>query len=399
MENTPQELPHLVVGDSQRSPWAIGGIVVLSLMVLAIPVGLFLVQQKTSLTPEAAVIETDKEEGANAVVLESKLSPRSKSEVIHVDVYIKSSSDAINLVEVKLKFDPSSLAVEKIATDAGSLKENQYFNKWLEVNSDNNAGIITITAGVPSPGVTTADLPFGKAYLATVNLRPLKPGRTVVQAKSDSLFLRNSDNQNIFQIGHDLVLNLSAPVNGPPGQNNRTAQTSAGQPVIVITNPKVATNYSFFKPIDIIWSAFSAETISQINLYVSGAFFTPIAQNLEAKSGKFTWKPQDSLPLPYIQPANTFMIEVVGIGKNGESSGAITGPFGILGTEEVKGSPPSDEVFSVNPLTIDDASRLLSNYLVSPLADKSLDFNKDEVINDLDFYLLRQNLAGRGVIR
>ncbi|MBI2593227.1 hypothetical protein HYW44_01115 [Candidatus Daviesbacteria bacterium] len=150
---------------------------------------------------------------------------------------------------------------------------------------------------------------------------------------------------------------------------------------------------------DIIWSAFNAETISQINVYVSGEFFTQVAQNLDAKSGKFTWKPQESLPLPYIQPANTFMIEVVGIGENGESSKATTGPFGILGVEEVKGGPPSAEVFSVNPLTIDDASRLMSNYLVSSLADKSLDFNRDEVINDLDFYLLRQNLLGRGIIK
>lgn len=396
MQENSQELPHLVVEDQKRSPLAIGGIIVLSLMVLAIPLGLFLVQQRTQIAPQAAVIEPSPDP-QTGIVLESKFSPESKGGIIPVDIYVKSPVDAINLASVTLKYDPRFLAVEKIATNAAQIQKTEIFDKWLEVSSNNESGVATIIAGLSAPGVKTSDQAEGKAYVATLNLRPKTPGSTVLRVTSDSLLLRNSDNQNIFQSGSDLVLNLSAGVAEPSPQT--VGKRTANDPVIVITNPSAADNYSYFKGIEIVWSSFNVEIISQINLYVNGAFFGPLTQNLDAKSGKYSWKPQDSLALPYIQLANTYMIEIVGIGKNGQVSKAMTGPFGIIGQEKVAGKAPNPEVFLVNSLSIADASRLLSNYLVLPLQDKALDFNRDDVINELDFYLLKQNLLGRGVIK
>lgn len=393
-----QELPHLVVDEPKRSPWAVGGIIVLSLMVLAIPIGLFLVQQRTNFKPQAALTEPGPEL-ATGIILESKFSPDSKEGVIPVDVYIKSPSDAINLASVKLKFNPSLISVDKIATSAASLQKTQNFNKWLQVGSDNNLGAATIIAGLPSPGIKSSDQPEGKVYLATINLRPKRTGTTVVQITSESLLLRNSDNQNVFQNGSDLVLNLPAGVDEFPQPIADKPKNDGKGPVIVITSPAAAANYSFFKPIDIIWSAFNVEAITQINLYLNGAFFGPITQNLDPKSGKFPWQPKNSLALPYIQLANTYMIEIIGLGRNGELAKALTSPFGIVGQEEAVGEAPDPEAFFAKQLSIDDASRLFSNYLVFPMQDKTLDFNRDEVINELDFYLLRQNLAGRGIIK
>lgn len=391
-----QELPHLVVGEPKRSPAAIGGIIALALMVLAIPVGLFLVQQRTQLAPQAAVVEPAPELSAG-IILESKLSPESRGGIIPVDVYIKSLNDPVNLASVKLKFDPAFLAVEKIATSAAQIQETEVFNKWVETSFDNKQGAAAIIAGLPAPGIKTSDHSGGKVYLATINLRPKSPGTTVLQITQDSRLLKNSDNQNIFQSGSDLVLNLTSAVAEPSPATS--VRPSATQPAIVITSPAAVLNYSYFKPVEIIWSSFNVEVIAQVNLYLNGVFFGPISQNLDPKTGKFTWKPQDSLALPYIQLANTYMIEIVGIGKNGEAVRGMTGPFGIIGQEEVAGSAPNPEVFQVNSLTIDDVSRLLSNYLILPAQDKALDFNRDEVINELDFYLLKQNLVNRGVIK
>lgn len=396
MEENIQQLPHLVVDEPKRSPWAFAGIAVLSLMVLSIPVGLFLVQQRTQIAPQAAVA-TPQPEAATGIFLESKLSPEAKGGIIPVDVYIKSAVDSINLVEARLQFDPDLLEIEKIATSAAELGKPIIFNKWLEVKSDNLTGEAVIIAGLPNPGIMTQGQPEEKVYLATLHLRPKSAGSAVLQPTSDSGIFRNSDNQNIFQTGSDLVLNLIGPVGDT--SPDRISKTGNNEPLIVITGPVTASNYSYFKPVDINWSSFNVDRIAQINLLINGEVFGPIAQNLEANLGQFFWQPQDSLPVAYIQLANTYQIEITGVSKNGEVTKTSTGPFGILGLEEVTGSTPNWETFSQNQLSINDASRLLSGYLVLPLQEKALDFNRDDVINELDFFLLRQNLVGRGVIK
>lgn len=396
MEEQIQQLPHLVVDEPKRSPWAVAGIAVLSLMVLSIPIGLFLVQQRTQIAPQAAVA-TPEPEAATGIFLESKLSPEAKGGIIPVDVYVKSAIDPINLVEARLQFDPNLLEVDKIATSAAELGKPVVFNKWLEAKSDNLNGKVVLIAGLPNPGIATQGQPDKKVYLATLLLRPKNAGSTVLQPASDSGIFRNSDNQNIFQSGSDLVLNLTGgvveptvPTGSKPGNN---------QPLVVITSPFAANNYSYFKPIEINWSSFNVMRISQINLLINGEPFGPIAQNLEANVGQFSWLPQDSLAVAYIQLANTYQFEITGVSKNGEVAKATSGPFGILGLEEVTGSSPNWETFIQNQLSVNDASRLLSEYLVLPLEDKALDFNRDDVINELDFFLLRQNLFQRGIIK
>ncbi len=397
MDQNTQQLPHLVVEDEhKRSPWAIVGIVTLSITLLAIPLGIYLVGQRTQLAPQAAVA-TPAPEAPTSIFLESRLSPDSGGGVIPVDVFIKSTQDPLNLANVKFKFDPSFLSVDNIATGAAEPGKNQIFTKWLEASSNDEKGEISIIAGVPNPGILSSDVPEGKVYLATLNLRPKKSGTAVLQIGSNSELLRNSDNQNIFQSATDLVLNLPNQV--PSATPVPSAKSQNNQPLIVITNPVTAANYSYFTPLDIIWSSFNVEIISQINLLVNGVLYGPIGENVDPATGKYTWNPQDSLSIPYIQSANTFSIEIVGLGKDGETVRAHTGPFGLVGSDTVSGLAPNLTLFLQNQLSVADASKLLANYLGSPVADKALDFNRDDIINELDFYLLKQNLTGRGIIK
>jgi len=389
-----QELPHLVVEEPKRGIAGTLGVVALSLLLLGIPIGIFLVSRPTQLAPQAAVTER-LPEVMNGIFLESKLS--SGDGIIPVDVYIKSPVDQINLVSAQFRFDPELVSIDKIATGSADTKAPSIFSKWIEVSFDNSKGSASVISGLPTPGLKTGSPNDEKIYLATMHLRSKRTGTTILQVTPESQILRNSDNQNIFRTGNDLALNMSKTVSDsfPAASPNSSDEES----LIVLTSPASATNYSYFKPLEITWSSFNVETISQINLLVNGELLGPISQNLMATEARFKWQPDESLALPYVQLTNTFQIEILGISKDGVVSRVLSGPFGIVGTGEANGSPPSLESFSQNQLSVSDASRGLSNYLILPIKDKSVDLNKDEVVNELDLYLIRQNLLMRGVIK
>lgn len=398
------ELPHLVVDEPKRSKAGVLAVVVLSLLLLGLPVGIFLVSQRTQLSPQAAVTQVVNEAGAG-VVLESKLSSESRGGLIPVDVYVKSPIDAVNLVDAQINFDPGLVEIEKIATDAASLNIQPVFTKWIEANFDNKSGKISIISGMPTPGAKTGGANEDKVYLATLFLKSKGEGATVLEVSPDSQILRNTDNENVFKIGNDLALNLTNPIQeslvspAPSASPKKQSQEEEALPLVVITSPVTAANYSYFRPMSIVWSSFNTKIISSINIYVNGQLLGPVVQNLEAETGTFEWRLQDTLALHYVQPANVFEIEVVGVSGDGKVAKALTGPFGILGSEQVSNTPPNMQAFAQNQLSIEDVSRALSNYLTSPLKDASLDLNKDGVINELDLFLIRQNLLLRGIIK
>lgn len=392
-----QELPHLVVGEQKRSLAGIFGIIVLSILLLGLPIGIFLVSQRTQLEPKAAVVEPVKEI-ASGIFMESKLNLAGES-LIPVDIFLKSPVDDVNLVSAQIQFDPKMVELDKIATSSANLNQASPFNKWLEVTFDNTKGRVSIIAGVPNPGIKTGNERDSKAYMGTLYLKPKQAGTAVLQISPESQILRNFDNLNIYKTGNDLVLNLTRGLVEATASAAVEKDDKTDPSLIVITNPKASANYSYFKNLDILWSSFNVERISQINLYINGERLGSIAQNIEAKDGKFSWIPTEAIALAYIQPANTYELEIVGVSKDGKVAEVNSGPFGLLGTEEVQGTPPSPESFNQNQLSVADASRILSNYLAVPIQDGSLDFNNDGVINELDWYLLRQNLLIRGIIR
>ena len=391
-----QELPHLVVGEEKRSKLGIFGIVVLSILLLGLPIGIYLVSQRTQLSPQAAVIPVVSE-AVSGIFMEAKFTTGS-DQAIPVDVYVKSPLDNINLVNSQIKFDPALVNIEKIATNSAELNQVGAFNKWVEVNFDNEKGSAVIIAGTPNPGVKTSG--DEKLYLATMYVKPKKDGAAILQVGAGSEILRNSDSINIFKTGNDLALNFTRVniLESTPSATPRT-QARSREPLLVITSPVSAQNYSYFKPLDILWSGFNVDRISQINLYVNNEKLGTVGQNIEATEAKFTWLPKETLGLHYIQPSNAYEIEVVGISEDGVVAQTRTGPFGIMGTEEVSGSVPSGASFAQNQLTITDVSRLLAGYLTEPLKDGSLDLNKDGVLNDLDLFLMKQNMLNRGVIK
>lgn len=392
-----QELPHLVVGEEKRSKIGLFAIIVLSILLLGLPVGIYLVSQRTQLVPQAAVVPVEMPERAAGIFMESKLTSAS-SQMIPVDVYIKSSIDDINLVNAKIKFDPGLLALERIATNSAEVNQKPSFNKWVEVSFDNAQGSAEIIAGVPAPGLKTSG--DEKLYLATIYLKPKRDGTAILQIDSGSEIFRNSDNVNIYRTGNDLALNLNKPVSDSTSSAIPKASIKKNEePLIVVISPRGGANYSYFKEVGILWSSFNVDRISQVNLLVNGEKLGAIGQNIGAQEGKFSWAPKSSLGVPYVQPANSYEIEVIGVSEDGEVARATSGLFGIVGTEEVKGFVPSGVNFEQNQLQVSDISRALTNFVTEPLLEASLDLNKDGIINDLDIYLIQLNLRLRGIIK
>ena len=309
-----QELPHLVVEEPKRGIAGTLGVVVLSLMLLGIPIGIYLVSQRTQLEPQAAVTEK-LPEVVSGIFLESKLSLESQGGIIPVDVYVKSPVDQVNLINAQISFDPALVIIDKVATESAELSQRSPFNKWLEASFDNTKGNISIISGVPNPGIRTGDTAGEKVYLATLHLKPQALGTAILQVTPESQILRNSDNINIFKTGNDLALSLTNKIReatssaAPASANSETGE----EPVIVITSPVTAANYSYFRPVNINWSSFNVETITQINLYVNNELHGPVAENLDARDAQYSWNPKDSIALPYIQLTNTFRIELVGV--------------------------------------------------------------------------------------
>lgn len=392
------ELPHLVVGEEKRSKLGIFSIIVLSVLLLAIPLGIYLVSQRTQLVPEAAYVETPSVVNSPAgIFMESKLTSGDNS-VIPVDIFVKSSMDDINLVNAEISFNPELLMVEKLATSSAELNQESPFNKWIEADFDNSQGVINLLAGVPAPGIRSSG--EDKFYMTTIYFKPIKEGSVILQISDNSEIFRNSDNINIFRSGNDLVLNLGNVVQvASQSASPRFSPQNSKEPLLVITNPRGGANYSYFKDLEIVWSSFNVDRISQVNLYINGDKFGTIAQNIESSEGKYNWAPQSSLGVPYIQQANSYEIEIVGFSKDGEVVRAASGVFGIQGIQDAIGTVPDGPSFEQNQLTVNDLSRALSGYLTEPVADPSLDLNKDGVINDLDLYLVKLNLILRGIIK
>ncbi len=392
------ELPHLVVGEEKRSKLGMFGIVILSILLLGIPLGIYLVSQRTQLVPEAAYIAAPSAGDSPAgIFMESKLTS-GDDPVIPVDVFVKSSMDHINLVNAEISFNPELLKVERLATSSAELNQVSPFNKWIEADFDNSKGVVNLLAGVANPGIRSSG--NDKFYIGTIYFKPIKTGSVILQVSDRSEIFRNSDNINIYRSGNDLALNLSnveaeATVSARP----RVSPKNNQEPLVVVTNPRGGANYSYFKDIEVVWSSFNVDRISQINLYINGEKFGTIAQNIEASEGKYNWLPQTSLGVPYIQPANSYEIEIIGFSKAGEVVRATSGVFGIQGTTEVSGVVPAGPSFEQNQLGVNDISRALSSFLTDPITDASLDLNKDGLINDLDIYLIKLNLIFRGIIK
>ncbi len=145
---------------------------------------------------------------------------------IPVKVLAQSDTAAANLFNVKLTFDPSAIQAAWVDTH-GSFVVN-----WVSNTFDNSAGIITLTGGVPNPGIQTSGQP---KLMATVYFVMLKNSPLTVNIDPASGIFANSNNFNILSQGQGL--NLTPPgVATPPIEVASPHPTSVPVPSLMPTS-------------------------------------------------------------------------------------------------------------------------------------------------------------------
>lgn len=394
--DSPQQLPHLIVEEPKRSIPALLAIIVFSLMLVAIPVGVYLVGEPQKFFSQASNEEVDSLK--TSVELKSDSQNIKAGDEFSVDVELKSDADAINLAYLKLKYDPKFLAVIQIIGDNGQ----PVINEWLSDGFDNEKGELILAGGVSSPGVLTK--PEEKALLiAKVRFVAIQKGDTTISFDEANLF-KNSDNTNILKNRNNLSISVSDGGSIEElTQKLNTLQTlirkeDSAQENIQVTTPQTGDVYYFFSPIDITWGG-NFDLVSAITLYLNNQPFADLATNVP-NQGRFTWNPAGVLPVHYITPNNSFQIEISGLTKDRvELKSAINPSFGLTTRQDGRlVSTASGQIRQYSQASITDASRILSRFGTTLETDDQLDLNGDRVINGLDLALLRNALLVRDLI-
>lgn len=181
------------------------GLVVLVLLVAAIPIGVYLSQQTQIFKPKAAEVKPiSGPETSLTLVAPGNVEPGAE---IRVGVWARSDTDAANLFVSKLKFPTDLLQVSSINANVGPL----FVKNWIEKTFDNNAGTISLSGGIPSPGYkTTLGQPSG--LIAEVVFKTKKAGLATISFDTDSAIYRNSDNVNVLNIKRDVSFRIENEV-------------------------------------------------------------------------------------------------------------------------------------------------------------------------------------------
>lgn len=106
-----------------------------------------------------------------------------------VDVNIWSQKEAANLFAAKISFDPTALEVVRI-------EKGTTLTSWAEEFFDNQAGKVSLVAGVTNPGLQTTE--GNDVRMARIIFKGKKVGTTTVSMTNESEIFSNADNANIL---------------------------------------------------------------------------------------------------------------------------------------------------------------------------------------------------------
>lgn len=416
------DLPDFEYHKSKFSPKVIFSILSLILVVIAIPVGAYLATQTAIFAPQAEEVIPEPTPFQSEFILQKEDIESTISGEILVDV-IALVNEKSNLFSTNLTFPFNLLQVESIETSSPNPNKNYFVTNWLEKYYDNQTGQISLVGGVPNPGIASDPLKKQQLVFATIKFKAISPGDAQINFNNVSQILRNSDNVNIFHNSQDLTLAISdlsvSPPTPTPNPNcvqrpacldatpacRRTEPQSGWcsiTPTLSVITPQGGAIFNYQNPIPITWEATGVGALN-INLYLNSSLLGVIAENLTGVKS-YDWLPQQTLPLIYANPSNTFQIELVDKSHPLNPIKAYTnGPFAIISpTNGVSNIPASSNVAEVfkdlnNDGKVDlvDASILLSNFGKN---DLSLDFNDDGVVNAIDLWQLQKALIIQNVI-
>lgn len=391
---------------SRKSIFSVLGLLILF---LGLPLGVYLSISQTNLFSKAAVIAPPASPQASFSLETPKVSVAT-GEDFSVTILVRSDIDRANLFVAKVNFPADKLVVETVATGSAQFSSSNQntVQKWVETKVDNQTGQVSLVGGVANPGFKTDPNNSQKAILTTIIFKAKASGPAALRIDSASAIFRNSDQQNILQTKQGLTVNIVG--NPIPDIDSASSSVSLNSDSnITVLYPNGGENLSYFNPTDIKWTAPGADLVN-IGLILNGEFLGQIASNI-ANNGQYTWNPQDTLPIGFINPYNTFQIEVSADEDGQVISGQSNGPFGINMSKELDSEATSSAQFLTSSieeasdlnqdgkLNLTDLSLLFSNYNKQLGGDtKRFDLNQDGGVNDIDLWYLMNFLIKNNVI-
>lgn len=402
-------LPHLMIEDEpdKRSKKALFGIAVLSFLLLALPITLFLVQTNQQLFSKAATPVAPAFE--KSIRLSTNGTTFGVGQQVPIDVVIRTDNEYANLASVVIRFDPEVVKVSEVITNPSQGGSSVFFGKyWLSKGFDNDQGMINLISGTPKPGVKTDPSDSSPLLLAQIHFMAVGEGDANITVDPASAIYDNSTNSPETTSDGGLRLAIHSDASLPTGQKTATAdanlvgrfselaQSNQDQKVL-LTSPFAGQVFFYFRPVDINWTA-SADVVKSITLLLNNEPFGVIAQNIP-NSGHYVWTPSTSVPVPMVTSVNTYSLQITASTKQGDIQSTSILPFGLISNPEGKITATDSAQFKTpdNP-QIADASKIFSNWGSELNTDSPLDLNGDWNINYLDFYLLRKALFVKDLV-
>lgn len=381
-------------------------LVTLFIMLGALPVGVYLVGQRTQFLPEAAEPAPDVL-GEVSITVE-KNQELSTSESLAVNVLARSDKESANLFAARVNFPADMLEVEKIATSSADLPDGKIpdngvitkfiADKWLQNSVEN--GQVTLIGGVANPGIQTS--PNTKYILAVVYFKQKNSGPVTFHLDPDSTIFRNGDNATVNTRHNDTTFDVV----GFPQPLQTPSPTNRAQPILSLLSPIGGELVAYNQPLSIKWDAKNLNQIS-VSLILNDKVLGSIASP-SATLGEITVKPSDYILPTFVTPDNTFKIKISSSGSDGSTLSDLSrGPFAITTTDSLARDSFKAAIFARRggdgnedgKIDLFDASILLSNYGIKENPGLGVDLNGDQAVNDVDFFLLRNEMIQRGLIK
>lgn len=140
-----------------------------------------------------------------------------------IQIRANSSTDAANLFNANLSFNPALLEVSRIDTNGSFV--SQWYNDVAPY--DNGTGRVSLAGGVPNPGYKS---PAGGATMATVYFKAKASGNSEIRVDGSSAIYRNSDNVNILASSTNSTISASLGTTPTPTPSPTSAPTA--QPTV-----------------------------------------------------------------------------------------------------------------------------------------------------------------------
>lgn len=192
-------LSHMDIPGSNQKGF-IAQLLILLLLGAGLAVGIYLVQNRTTLFSRASGGSVSQPiTPAVGFSVEPEFDTYAGREV-GISVMARSDFDRANLFAAKLKFNKDLLRVTKIDTDTGFIKN------WVEHHYNNDTGEISLVGGIPNPGLQTQ---IGSAgHMAVIYFQTLKEGKAEISVTNDSALYRNYDNSNVIGLKQGATITI-----------------------------------------------------------------------------------------------------------------------------------------------------------------------------------------------